>query len=108
RPRLEPLARLLAALTHALATEREPSPVFLEQVPLEPEIDELTRHRDAVPVHDVELGLAEGRRDLVLHDLHARAVADDLVSFLHLAEAADVEPHRAIELERGAARGRLG
>ena len=32
---------------------------------------------DALAVEDVELDLAERRRHLVLHDLHARAVADD-------------------------------
>ena len=33
---------------------------------------------DALAVQDVELDLPERRRDLVLHDLHARAVADDV------------------------------
>ena len=55
-------------------------------------------------VLDVELGLAERRRDLVLDDLHAHPVADRLGALLEGLDAADVEPLRRIELERAAAR----
>jgi hypothetical protein len=63
---------------------------------------------DALAVHDVELDLAERRRDLVLDDLHAGLVADDLVALLDRADAADVEADRGVELQRVAAGGRLG
>ena len=46
----------------------------------------------------------ERRRHLVLDDLDARLVADDLVAFLDRADAADVEADRGVELERVAAR----
>ncbi len=79
------------------------------------EIDHVARARDALAVEDVELDLAERRRHLVLDHLHARAVADDgrvLAAgdrgFLDGADAADVEPHARVELERVAAGGRLG
>ena len=52
-------------------------------------------------------GLAKRRRDLVLDDLDARLVADDFLAALDRADAADVEPHRGIELERVAAGRRL-
>jgi hypothetical protein len=59
--------------------------------------------RDPLAVHHVELRLAERRRDLVLHDLHARAAADDLVAVLDGADAPDVDAHRRVELQRAAA-----
>ena len=55
-------------------------------------------------VDDVELGLLERRRDLVLRHLDADAVADRLDALLERLDAADVEAHGRVELERAAAR----
>ena len=55
-------------------------------------------------VLDVELGLPERRRDLVLDDLDPDPVADRLGALLEGLDAADVEPLRAVELQRPAAR----
>ena len=63
---------------------------------------------DALAVHDVELGLAERRADLVLDDLDPGAVADDLGAVLQRLDAADVEAHRRVELQRPTARRGLG
>ena len=63
---------------------------------------------DALVEHDVELGLPERRRDLVLDHLHPHVVADDRLALLDRADAADVEPERGVELERLAAGGGLG
>src|SRR4029079_2294173 len=54
---------------------------------------------DALAVHDVELDLLERRRDLVLDDLHARRIADDIVAVLDLAGTAGraAEPSREIQ-----------
>src|SRR5690606_32124570 len=62
---------------------------------------------DALAVEDVELGLLERRRDLVLDHLDAGLVADDLVALLDGAGAPDVEPDRRVELERVAPGGGL-
>ena len=76
---------------------------------LEGEIEQRADGGDALVVHDVELGLGEGRRDLVLHHLHAGAVAGDgAVGLLDRADAADVAAHAGVELERLAAGRRLG
>ena len=64
--------------------------------------------RDALPVHDVELGELEGRGDLVLDDLDAHPVADRLGAVLEGLDAPDVEADGGVELERLAAGGRLG
>jgi hypothetical protein len=63
---------------------------------------------DALAVHDVELDLLERRRHLVLDHLDAGLVADHLVALLDRADAADVEAHRGVELQRVAAGGGLG
>src|SRR5262249_2325454 len=64
--------------------------------------------RHALAVHDIELDLLEGWRQLVLDYLDARLVAHDLVTLLERADTAYVEAHGSIELEGIAARGRLG
>ena len=61
-----------------------------------------------VAVHDVELGLLERRRHLVLDHLDPDPVADRLGAVLERLDAADVEPDRGVELERPAARRGLG
>src|SRR5690242_7511503 len=85
------VARVLAALADALAPEGVPGAGLLEDALLRRDVDELALLRDTDAVEDVELRLAEGRRDLVLHDLHLGAAADHLVAMLDGAEAADVE-----------------
>src|SRR5439155_41862 len=62
---------------------------------------------NARAVDDVEFGLLERGRDLVLDDLDADAVAVGLHAFLERLDPADVEPDRRVELQRAAARGRL-
>src|SRR5713226_8655997 len=97
---LQRLGRLLAPGPEPLASEREPGPALLDQAALAGEFQELVRPRDAHSVEDVELRLAEGRRELVLHHLHPRARADHLIAFLDRADAADVQAHRRVELQR--------
>ncbi len=65
-------------------------------------VDQAALAADAVAVEDVELGLLEGRRDLVLDDLDAGAVADRVGAVLQRLDASDVEPHRGVELQRPA------
>src|SRR5206468_7063574 len=79
-----------------------------DQPGLDAEIEDLTDLGNAFAIHDVELDLPERRRDLVLDHLHPRRVADDVVAILDLADTADVQAHRGVELERVAAGRRLG
>jgi nicotinamide-nucleotide amidase len=58
------------------------------------------RDRDSLSVHDVELGLLERRRHLVLHHLDLGAVADDVVAVLERGDASDVDAHGRVELQR--------
>src|SRR5262249_17144795 len=86
---------------------RVPGAGAVDEAGLLGEIDDLAELVHADAVEDLELGLAEWRRDLVLYHLHARLGADDLVAVLEDADLADVEPDRGIELEGVAARRRL-
>ena len=74
---------------------------------LDAEIEQAALVGDADAVLDVELGLLEGRRDLVLDDLDADPVADRLGALLEGLDPAQVEPLRGVELQRPPARLRL-
>ena len=113
--RLEEGARVVAPLPDALAGVAEPRAALLDDAELAREIEDVARAADALPVEDVEFDLAERRRHLVLHHLHARSIAHhDRVLLVERrglfdrADATDVEAHRRVELERVAARRRLG
>src|SRR5262249_14609927 len=99
--------RVLATLAQALVLEAEVRAGLLDDLPLEPGVEHGAFPRDPEPVEDVELRLLERRRDLVLRDLHAHAIADRLDALLERLDPANVEAHRGVELERAAARGRL-
>ena len=83
-------------------------PGLLDDVVVDAEVDEAALARDARAVQDVELGLLERRRHLVLDDLDARAVADRVGAVLQRLDATDVEAHRRVELQRLATGGGLG
>src|SRR6202789_4575246 len=97
----------LAPLADALAAIRHPGAGLLHDPGLDTEVEQFARLGDADAIHDVELELLEGGRDLVLDHLHPGLVADHVVAVLDRADAADIEPHRGIELQRVAARRRL-
>ena len=98
---------VLATLAEALRIVGEPGAGLLHHPGLDAEIDELAGLGHALAIHDVELDHLERRCQLVLHHLDARLVADHLVAVLDRADAADVEAHRGVELQRIAARGGL-
>src|SRR3954451_11426378 len=78
----EVLLGVLPPLADALAVIGEPRAGFLDDPGLDPEIDQLAAFRDALAVHDIEIDDLEGWRHLVLDDLDAGLVADDLVAIL--------------------------
>ena len=105
---LEELARVLAALPHALAVVGEPGAGLLDDAGLDAEIEQLAGLGDALAVHDVELDLPERRGQLVLDHFDAGLVADDFLALLDRADAADIEADRGVEFERIAAGRGLG
>src|SRR5438093_3972522 len=84
-----------------------PGTGFFDDARLCGDVEHEARMADPFGVHDVELGLLEWWRNLVLDHLHANVRADDILLLLHGPDAPDVEAHRRIELERLATGGRL-
>src|SRR5690348_1768138 len=101
------LAHVLLALADAVAVVAVPGAGLVDQVLRHAQFDDLAFARGALAVQDLELALAERRRHLVLHHLDAGFRADDLVAALDGADAADVQAHRGVELQRVAAGGGL-
>src|SRR5690606_27633082 len=97
---LEEPPRVLLALAELVALVGVPGARLAQDSLIDAQVDERSLARDTVTVEDVELGLLERRGDLVLHDLHAGAVADRLAAVLQRLDAAHVEPDRRVELQR--------
>src|SRR5689334_16110411 len=70
------LAGVLAALPDPLTFITKPRTALFHEVLCDAEVDQVAFFGDPFPVDDVEFGLAEGRRDLILDHLHLGAVAD--------------------------------
>ena len=92
---LEELLGGLASLAEARLAEREPGARLGDDVHRDADVEQPALARDALAVHDVELGHAERRRHLVLDDLDADPVADRLRADLDRLDAPDVEADRA-------------
>src|SRR6476646_6028965 len=99
------LARIVLPLPDLVAGVRIPGARFFDDPVIDAELDDLALAADALAVQDVEERLAKRRRHLVLD---ARFVADDFLAALDRADAANVEAHRRVELERIAAGGSFG
>src|SRR4051794_25216818 len=98
---------VVASLPQPRVAVGEERPGLRDQVVLERQVEDAALRRDALAVLDVELGLAERRRHLVLHDLDADTVADRLGALLQGLDATDVQTLRRVELERATTRLRL-
>src|SRR5690606_40882308 len=102
---LEMLTRIVASLTDALSVEREPRTALLNDPRIHTHVEHLTRTAHALSVQDVELDLAERRSELVLHHLHASAVADHRrilaigPRLLDRTDAPHVQAHGGIEFQ---------
>src|SRR5581483_11186504 len=98
---------IFPALTEPFALVGKPRAGFFVDLVFNAEVNDLARPRNALAVHDVELGFPERRRDLVLGNFHLGAIADEFFAVLDLADAADVNAHRGVKFERPPAGGRF-
>ena len=99
---------VLPALAELLAFVGEPGTRLLDEPELDRHVEEGPLAADALAVHDVELGLLERCRALVLDDLDPGPVADDVGAVLDRLDAPDVEADRGVELQRAATGRDLG
>src|SRR5690606_804177 len=104
---LQVLAGVLLALADALVAVAVPGTRLLHEPGIHAHVDQLALAADALAVEDLGDDLLERRRHLVLDHLDAGLVADDFIALLDRADAADVQAHRGVELERVAAGGGL-
>ena len=98
---------VLPTLAELLAVVGEPGSRLLHDPQVDGQVQQRAFTADPLAVHDVELGLAERRRHLVLHHLDPGAVAHHLGAVLDGLDAADVQPDRRVELQRPPTRGGL-
>src|SRR6266566_3013276 len=105
---LEVLLGVLAALADPLGLVRVPGPGLLHEVLLDRGVQDGAFPRDALAVDDVELRLAERRRELVLHHLDLGVHAHRLRAVLDRLLPPDVEADGRVELQRAAARRGFG
>src|SRR5438874_12152992 len=96
------LLRVLAALPDARLAVVDPRAGFVEDSHGDSQVDEPTLARDALAREDLDLGDAEGRGHLVLHDLDLDAAADDHVALLDRLDGADIDAYRRVELQSAA------
>src|SRR5574337_1751168 len=102
---LEILAGVFLALADTFATVAVPGAGLFDQVVEHAQLDQFTFPGRAFAVQDFELGLSERRRNLVLDNFDPGLRTDHFLALLYRADAADVEAHRGIELQRIAAGG---
>src|ERR1700730_5205021 len=95
---------VLTSLANALSVIGKPGARLLDDASLNAQIDQFAALRYPLAVHDIEIDDLERRRHLVLDDLDARLIADDLVPLLDRADAPNIEADRGVEFECVAAR----
>ena len=102
------LLHRVATLTEFAVAVREPAAALFDDSVLHAEVNYFAGVRDAFAEHNFEFSLAEWRCHLVLHHFHAGGVANHVFAVFQLTDAANVEAHRAVELEGVAAGGGFG
>ncbi len=86
-------------MTDLVALVGVPGTGLLDQALGNTQVNDLAVTVDTLAVKDLELGLTEWRRNLVLDDLDAGFATDHLVAFLDRAGTADIQTHRGVELQ---------
>ena len=105
---LEVLLGGITALAQALFAHIEPGARLLDKAKLQAHVHQLADLGDALAVHNIELGLLEGRCDLVLDHLGAGAAADEGGAVFQMFHPADLNAHGGVELQGTAAGGGFG
>ena len=101
--------RSLTALAQTIFAIGVPSAALFHHASFDAHIYNAALTRDALAIHDVELGLPKRRRNLVLHHLGAHAVAHRIVGLiLERFDSTNVDANAREELKGAAARRGFG
>src|SRR5690606_34745749 len=98
---------VLLALPELIAVVGVPGPGLAYDPLLHPHVDQRPFAGDAPAVDHVHLARLEGRGALVLHDLDPGPVTVHLAAVLERLDAAHIQPHRRVELQRSPTAGGL-
>ena len=85
---------ILAALTEPFALEAKPRSALFNDLILYRQIQKIALPGYSFAVHNIEFRFLERRSDFVLNDLHLRAIANNRITVLYGAGAANLEPDR--------------
>src|SRR5271168_3127558 len=104
---LQEVPYILAPLPNALALVAVPRAALVHDIVQHREIQHIALARNTLAIENVELSVTERSRHLVLHNLDLRPRTHHGVAVLHRADAANVDTHRRVKLQRLTPGGRL-
>src|SRR5579859_1200111 len=99
---------VLTSLTQTNITTGKPGTTLLDQAHFQTKVNQTTFARNALTIHNIELGSLKGRSHLILHHTDARAVAHSILSLFDSIGTTNIQTHRGVEFEGFAARRRFG
>src|SRR6266513_4498844 len=104
---LQSFLRSVPALGKLSALVVQPRAALFDNLFFQGDIEKRAGRGNSLVIHDVELGLGEWRRYLVLLHFDARAITrDDAVGLLNCPDSADIDPHTGVKLSSSSARSR--
>lgn len=98
----EESAGVVSSLADSFPLVAKPGAGFFHDVFGYPQIDEVAFAGNAFAVKNIEFSFAEWRCHFILHYLGPCTIADDRLSILDGAGAANIHTHRAVELQSAA------
>src|SRR6266540_4304906 len=105
---LEDFLCRVAPLSQLGAFVIQPGTALLDDLFFQCKIEESASGGNSLVIHDIELGFGERRSNFVFHDFDARPISRyNAVGLFDGADAADIDSHAGVKLQRPAAGSRL-
>src|SRR6266498_3666057 len=105
---LEDFLCRVAALRQLGAFVTQPGTTLLDDLFFQCKIEESASGGNSLVIHDIELGFGERRSNFVFHDFDARPISRyNAVGLFDGADAADIDSHAGVKLQRPAAGSHL-
>src|SRR5690606_4707172 len=87
------------ALTDLVTLVAVPGTGFIDQIALNPQVDDFAHVVNALTVHNLEFGLFKRRRHFVFNHFDAGFVTHHFITLLHRAGTTDIQTHRGVEFQ---------